>query len=260
MANVSISNVNFNVFNKEEFAMTNVSFYLNGSAVTYEEAAEYIPVEAAKKVIVKTTTARKVADLAGFLAARHNCSFNAAYAASIQGGCRPAAEKLLSDWTARNWEVRRKSAAELAEMAEQKRNRFFCHVNSKTAAAEEALEEEIALADKAARKAAKKAIGKRHYDAIISKVVRTTKRIKARVDRSLAKMERELHAELAISQLLTDIAKVDKAKARRVWESAHAIFFKAVAVISKATKKAVGKAVVSIEAADRKSTRLNSSH
>ena len=52
MANVSISNVNFNAFNKEEFAMTNVSFYLNGSAVTYEEAAEFVPVvEKAKKVV-----------------------------------------------------------------------------------------------------------------------------------------------------------------------------------------------------------------
>ena len=177
MASVVISKVNFNVFNKEEFAMTNVSFYLNGSAVTYEEAASFVPAAEKSKKVVKATTAKKVADLAGFLASRFNCSFNAAYAASIQGGCRPVAEKLLSDWAARNWTARRSSVAELAEMAEQKRNRFFCHVNSKTAAAEEALAKEIALADKAARKAAKKAVGKRHYDAIMSKVIRVTKKV-----------------------------------------------------------------------------------
>ena len=171
MASISISNVEVNVFNKEEKIMSNVAFYRNGIAVSYEEAAEFVPVVEKKKKVVKATTAKKVADLAGFLAVRFNCSFNAAYAASIQGGCRPAAEKLLSDWAARNWATSRNSAAELARIAEQKRNRFFCHVNSSSNAAEEALAEELALADKAARKAAKKSVGKRHYDAIISKVV-----------------------------------------------------------------------------------------
>lgn len=261
MASISISNVvvscvDIDVF-KEESTMKNVAYYLNDVAVSYEEAAEYTPVIEKAKKVVKATTAKKIADLAGFLATRYNCSFAAAYAASIQGGCRPAAEKLLSDWADRNWATSRNSAAELARIAEQKRNRFFCHVNSSSNAAEEALAEELALADKAARKAAKKAVGKRHYDAIMSKVVYATKRIKTRVDRSLAKMERELHAELAISQLLTNIAKVDKAKARRVWESAHAIFFKAVAVISKATKKAARKAVSSIEAANELIARID---
>lgn len=258
MASISISNVevNFNMF-KEENKMTNVAYYLNDVAVSYEEAAEFVPVTEKNKKVVKATTAKKIADLAGFLATRYNCSFAAAYAASIQGGCRPAAEKLLSDWTARNWEVRRKSAAELAEMAEQKRNRFFCHVNSKTTAAEEALEEEIALADKAARKAAKKAVGKRHYDAIISKVVRTAKVVKVRADRSITKMERELHAELVMSQFITDLAKVDKAKARRVWESARAVFLRVTAIISKSARKAARKAVASIEAANELIARID---
>ena len=258
MASVVISNadVNFNMF-KEENKMTNVAYYLNDVAVSYEEAAEFVPVVEKAKKVVKATTARKVADLAGFLAGRYNCSFNAAYAASIQGGCRHAAEKLLSDWAARNWAARRSSVEELAEMAEQKRNRFFCHVNSSSNAAEEALAEELALADKAARKAAKKAIGKRHYDAIMSKVVYATKRIKARVDRSLAKMERELNAELAISQLLTDIAKVDMTKARRVWESARAVFLRVTAIISKSSRKAARKAVASIEAANELIARVD---
>ena len=92
MANVSISNVNFNAFNKEESTMKNVAYYLNDVAVSYKEAAEYTPVIEKAKKVVKATTAKKIADLAGFLATRYNCSFNAAYAASIQGGCRPAAE------------------------------------------------------------------------------------------------------------------------------------------------------------------------
>ena len=76
MANVSISNVNFNVFNKEESTMKNVAYYLNDVAVSYEEAAEFVPVVEKKKKVVKATTAKKVADLAGFLAVRFNCSFN----------------------------------------------------------------------------------------------------------------------------------------------------------------------------------------
>lgn len=115
----------------------------------------------------------------------------------------------------------------------------------------------LEAARKAAKAIAKKEAGKRHYDAIVSKVANPAKKAKARIDRSLTKMQRELRAELAMSQLLADIAKVDKAKARRVWESAHAIFFKAVAVVAKATKKAALKAVATIEAANELIARID---
>ena len=237
---MTISNfiLNFNVLNKkEENKMTNVSFYLNGVAISSEEAAAYTPAVEMVKKVVKATTARKIASLAGFLAGRYNCSFNAAYAASIQGGCRPAAEQLLSEWAARNWASRRPTAAELAE-------------HKRKLALLEAIKGEILLAKKEAKK--------RHYDAITSKVVRSaTKKAKVRVDRSLAKMEREYRSELAMSQLLTDIGKVNKVKANRVWKSAHALFIRAAAVISRATKKVTRRAVTNIAAVNALFARID---
>lgn len=112
-------------------------------------------------------------------------------------------------------------------------------------------------ARKAAKAVARKAAGKRHYDAITTKMIRTTKVVKVLVDRSLRKMERELHSELVMSQFLIDLANVDMTKARRVWESAHAVFFKAVAVVVKATKKAARKSVASIEAANELLARID---
>lgn len=115
----------------------------------------------------------------------------------------------------------------------------------------------LEAARKAAKAIAKKEAGKRHYDAIVSKVVRTAKVVKVRADRSITKMERELHAELVISQFITDLAKVDKAKARRVWESARAVFLRVTAIISKSARKAARKAVASIEAANELITRID---
>ena len=70
MASISISNVvvscvDIDVF-KEESTMKNVAYYLNDVAVSYEEAAEYTPVIEKAKKVVKATTAKKIADLAGF--------------------------------------------------------------------------------------------------------------------------------------------------------------------------------------------------
>lgn len=112
-------------------------------------------------------------------------------------------------------------------------------------------------ARKAAKAAAKKEARKRHYDAIISNMVRTAKTAGVRIDRSLRKMERELHSELVMSQFLVDLTKVDMAKAKKVWESAHAVFLKVTAVISKSARKAARKAVASIEAANELIARID---
>lgn len=109
----------------------------------------------------------------------------------------------------------------------------------------------------AAKAAVKKEAGKRHYDAIMSKVIRATKKVKVLVDRTARKAAREYRAELVLLKYQLDIANTNMVKARKVWDSAHAKFLKAVAVISKSARKAARKAVANIEAANELIARID---
>ena len=123
--------------------MTNVFFYFNNKAVNTANEADKIVAsfkEERPVRIVKDAHRKKIYSLARYLAKEYGCTTSAAYAAAYNGGCRSAAERLLSKWVDETWKAPRAYAKPMPIGA-------GC-----SNAAEAALAAEIKRADKIARK------------------------------------------------------------------------------------------------------------
>lgn len=202
-----------NINNNEVF------FTLNGRAYTRQEAEKVFTEDIVPQTSRVTRgraaarAAKKAAALAAYLSIRLGCTFNAAYAASMKGGTREAAEKLLNSWADRAWSAPRRTAAKNREV------RAALLIGIGTAdAAEEALKQERLLAEKASAALA----GKRHYESIMARnAIAPRKEAKVRSDRSASKAAREERAEMAWAQYHAACAKADAGKCQRVWASAR---------------------------------------
>lgn len=237
-----MANVNTNsAITKEENVMTNyVFFYFNGKAVNTATEADKIIASLKEERpvrIVKDAHRRKISSLARYLAKEYDCTISAAYAAAYNGGCRSAAERLLSKWVDETWKAPRAYAVKSMPIG------VGC-----TNAAEAALAEEIRIADKIARKEG----GKKHY---LNKIKYNEKEGRKSYvkkafslslkgyDRGVNRMKRMFRAADAMAKLLKEVKAIAESaerslKARRVWLSGHNLPCPATAAAAEATAPA----------------------
>ena len=221
--------------------MTNeVFFYFNGKAVNTATEADKIIASLKEERpvrIVKDAHRRKISSLARYLAKEYDCTISAAYAAAYNGGCRSAAERLLSKWVDETWKAPRAYAVKSMPIG------VGC-----TNAAEAALAEEIKIADKIARKEERKNhyLNKMKYNAKEGGKSHVKKAFGLSLkgyDRGVNRMKRMFRAADAMAKLLKEVKAIAESaerslKARRVWLSGHNLPCPATAAAAEATAPA----------------------